>query len=163
NPQSHDAFVIDSTVFPIVSGPWIADDDSSKWIGPRVDPTSPAGGDYVYRTTIDLTGYDPASVVVSGKYASDNSVKILVNGVDTGLSQGDFTQYSNFSISGVFKTGINQIDFDVNNGDASGPTGLRVDSITALGLKSNAPETGPTLAVSATASQTRISWPTSAG
>jgi hypothetical protein len=160
--QSQDAIVEDSTAFPIVAGPWIANDDSSKWIGPRLDPANPAGGDYVYRTTLDLTGYDPSSVVVAGQYSADNSVQIWVNGVDTGLSQGDFTRYSNFSISGVFKSGVNQIDFRVNNGGA-GPTGLRVDGIAALGLKGTTDTTKPTMTVSQSSTGIRIAWPTSAG
>jgi hypothetical protein len=159
--NSHDAFVEDSTQFPIATGEWAANDDLSKWIGPRFDPANPAGGDYVYRLTLDLTGFDPATVTLSGSMAADNSVNILVNGIDTGVGASGFASLSAFSVSGVFKPGLNQIDFKVNNGDAAGgPTGLRVGSLMALGLKSTNSEI-PTLAVSRSGDNLRLSWPAS--
>jgi hypothetical protein len=37
DPNSQDALVHDSTIFPIVSGPWVANTDRSKWIAPLVN------------------------------------------------------------------------------------------------------------------------------
>ena len=44
-----DAIVHDSTVFPIVAGPWLANSELSKWISPRFDTTEATTGDYSYR------------------------------------------------------------------------------------------------------------------
>lgn len=81
---SQDAIAADSSVFPIVAGPWVANSDVSKWIGPRFDTTEAASGVYVYRITFDLTGFDPASAVLLGNWAADNdgaSTEILLNGL----------------------------------------------------------------------------------
>jgi hypothetical protein len=85
DPTFTSAYAQDPTVFPIVEGPWVANSEPSWWIGPRADPgAATAGGLYVYRTTLDRTGFDPAAVVFSGNWASDNSVELLINGVFSG-------------------------------------------------------------------------------
>jgi hypothetical protein len=90
NPDggSPDAIVQSSTEFPIVAGPWLANALNSKWIGPRLNTAASAAGEYTYRTTIDLTGRDPATVLIFGGWATDNpGVNILVNGVSTTNAQ----------------------------------------------------------------------------
>src|SRR5262249_20830562 len=49
--------VENSGVFPIVNGPWVANNAGSKWIGPRFETSASAGGagadgNYTYRLTI---------------------------------------------------------------------------------------------------------------
>src|SRR5262249_37844975 len=66
-----DAIVEDSTAFPIVAGPWVANTSTSKWIGPQLNTSASAVGVYNYRTTIDLTGRDPSTVVIIGRWATD--------------------------------------------------------------------------------------------
>lgn len=158
------AYVQDGSLWPIVEGPWLANNDVSKWIGPRVDPTSPAGGEYIYRLYLDLAGYDASTVVLSGSWASDNSVELVVNGLGTGVNQAGFGALAAFSVNGVFRAGLNQVDFKVNNGDASGPTGLRVEGLTALGAKGGGtPGPAPSLSASRTATGAiRLAWPSSA-
>lgn len=145
NAQSTVVYAQDANFFPIVAGPWLANGDLSRWVGPRVDPSAAtAGGVYIYRTTLDLAGFDPATVVFSGNWASDNSAELLINGVSTGVTQSGFSAFNAFSTTGGFKAGVNQIDFKVTNGDsAGGPTGLRVEGLTALGAKAAAPVTPP--------------------
>jgi hypothetical protein len=141
NPDSasSDTFVEDSTLFPIVTGPWVANNAFSKWIGPRTETSAAAGvegsgGDYIYRTVVDLTGFDPASVVIIGDWSTDNDGgDILINGISTGQrNTAQFAAFTPFSISSGFRAGLNTIDFRVNN-SAVGYTGLRVDRIRALG------------------------------
>lgn len=128
------ALVQDSTVFPIVAGPWVANNASSKWIGPRLETSAAAGGDYTYRTTVDVTGFDPSDVVVTGLWSSDNEgIEIYINGQPTG--QNNTTQFvglTPFTISSGFVAGINTIDFKLNNA-ALGYTGLKVEKARALG------------------------------
>jgi len=141
NPDSSTTvpLVEDSTVFPIVAGPWVANNARSKWIGPRVETSGAAGaagsgGDYVYRAVVDLTGFDPASVVLAGVWATDNEgIDILVNGVSTGQRNTvQFAGFTPFSVSSGLLAGLNNIDFKLNN-SAVGYTGLRVDRVSALG------------------------------
>lgn len=140
NPDSAspDALVIDSSVAP-VTGPWTPNTVDSKWIGPRANGGS-AGGDYTYTTTLDLTGYDPSTVAISGDWASDNAaVDILVNGSSTGLSKNDFTQVDHFQIPpGSFLSGTNTIDFIINN-NGSGSTGFKIENIRIGGNAGSGP------------------------
>jgi hypothetical protein len=123
-----DAIVEDSTVFPIVAGPWLANSATSKWIGPRLETSAAAAGDYTYSITFDLTGLDPASAIITGQWTSDNAgPDILINGVSTGNSNpGSFGAYTAFTISTGFIDGLNTLEFRVNNA-ALGYTGLRVE------------------------------------
>src|SRR5437867_218872 len=67
------AFVVNDTLFPIVAGPWLASGPSSKWIGPQSNQsTGNQPGDYTYRLTLDLTGFEPSTAVISGRWTSDN-------------------------------------------------------------------------------------------
>jgi hypothetical protein len=134
NPDtgSPDAIVEDSTVFPIVAGPWLANSSTSKWIGPRFNTSASAVGLYTYRIMIDLTGRDPSTVVIIGRWSTDNAGRdILVNGVSTGNPQNlGFNVYTPFAIASsnaTFVVGANSIDFIVENVQAPGYTGLRVE------------------------------------
>ena len=133
NPDTSatNAIVEDSTAWPIVSGPWMTDCATSKWVGPQLNTGSSATGDYVYRTVIDLTGRDPSTLIINGGWATDNNGNdIQVNGHSTGnqksLTFASFTTFDIYGTNGYFVAGPNNIDFLVNNNGA-GPTGLRVE------------------------------------
>ncbi len=134
NPDSEspDAIIEDGTLFPIVDGPWIANSETSKWIGPSGDTIASAGGDYRYRLTFDLTGLDPTTAYLTGRWTSDNAgTGVLLNGSATGLTQtGAFGMFFDFSIpaGSPFVSGLNTLDFVVNNASL-GYTGLRVDAL----------------------------------
>src|SRR5215468_5963896 len=86
NPDtgSSNALVEDSTAFPIVAGPWLPNTFISKWIGPRLNTSASAVGLFTYRTSIDLTGLDPTTTRIIGRWAADNTGNdILVNGIST--------------------------------------------------------------------------------
>ncbi|MFO1318083.1 MAG: hypothetical protein U1F52_00510 [Burkholderiales bacterium] len=124
------AYVVNNG-FPI--GTWLQNGPDSKWIGPRADAGSGVlPGNYTYRTTFDLDGFDPGSVAISGLWGSDNNgVDILINGISTGQT----TTFENFrsgltafAITTGFHAGVNTIDFLVHNGtNAANPSGLRVE------------------------------------
>ncbi len=158
---STDALVQDSTLFPIVAGPWIANEADSKWIGPRTETSAAATGDYIYTLAIDLGGFDPATVRLSGEWSTDNEGQdVLLNGISTGFKNlGGFTAYSTFNITGGFRDGVNELQFKVNNAGV-GYTGLKVRNIRALGTRKtaqppvvviNSPVDGSTLPACATA------------
>ena len=131
--ESPDAIVHNSSIFPIVAGPWLANNTDSQWISPRFDTAAAAGGDYTYRISFDLTGFDPATAFVEGMWTSDNAgVDILINGTSTGISHGGgFGGLFPFRVEpGSFLSGLNTLEFVINNASA-GFTGLRVEGIRA--------------------------------
>ncbi|MGE3312068.1 MAG: hypothetical protein AB7O66_19050 [Limisphaerales bacterium] len=165
NAASDTVYAQDSTKFPIAEGPWLANNELSRWIGPREDPSAAtAGGLYAYRLNLDLTGFNPDTVVLSGNWAADNSAELWVNGVPTGATQAGFGGLGAFSVTRFFKAGVNTIDFRVTNGDLTGgPTGLRVEGLAAVGAKGGStPAPSPTLTVSRSGAGIRLSWPTAA-
>jgi hypothetical protein len=111
--------------FPIT--PWLGDDSLSAWIGPASDGSlNGPGGIYDYQTTFDLTGFDPATASITGQWSMDDAgVDILINGVSTGPLSSNFQSWTSFLVNSNFVTGVNTLDFVINNG--SGPTGLRVE------------------------------------
>lgn len=111
-------------------GPWLGDTVTSAWIGPNTADANGPVGNYTYRTTFDLTGLDPLTATITGRWSTDNNgIAILLNGANTGNPGTSFTQFSegyvSFSIASGFVAGVNTLDFQVYNG--GGPTGLRVE------------------------------------
>jgi hypothetical protein len=156
----HDPAVTDALAMTgLPSPPWVANSGTSRWIGPVPD-TNAAEGDYTYRLTVDLTGFDPSSIEVTGEFATDNSgIDILVNGVASGvINTTQFSAYTPFRLTNGFKTGANTIDFIVNNAPASNnPTGLRVENMRAGGLPAAAV---PVLTITrSSATEVTLSWP----
>ena len=133
--------VIDSAGgFPVGTNYFVGS-NQSRWIVPNNNPTSgnsagdtaPAG-DYTFRTTFDLTGFDFTTAAITGGWATDNAgVDIKLNGVSMGFAHpANFSLSSNFfafSLSSGFQAGINTIDFVVNNaaGGGNNPVALRVE------------------------------------
>ena len=113
--------------FPIP--PWVADNSTSAWIGPDTTDAEGPVGDYLYRTTFDLTGLIAATASLSGRWSSDNAgLDIILNGVSTGINSPSLTSFETFTpftINSGFVSGVNELIFRVNN--AGGPTGLRVE------------------------------------
>jgi hypothetical protein len=128
------AFIINDgwPIAPAANGPWLANGPSSKWIGPQASQSvGNQAGDYRFRLTFDLTGLEPSTAVITGRWSSDNAgTAILVNGVPTGITyDGNFSAFSEmFTINSGFVDGTNTLDFVVNNaGTAASPIGLRVE------------------------------------
>jgi hypothetical protein len=126
----------ESEGFPIP--PWLGSNSMSAWISPAPDTygLSDGLGSYTYRytTTFDLTGFDPFTARIAGRWATDNvGVQILVNGFESFLSNtNQFTSWTPFTLTGPFFPGTNTLTFLVNNGSpgapsGSDPTGLRVE------------------------------------
>jgi len=108
---------------------------ASQWISVAPGPESSPVGTYTFRTTLDLTGLDPSTTVVSGRWAADKTGHIAVNGVALGFDAlggtnpypEGFHDWTNFNLAGVFAPGVNTIDFVVDNVDHASPVGLRVE------------------------------------
>jgi hypothetical protein len=110
----------------------------SMWIWQDAAGTAAAGSSYTFRLPIDLTGYDLASVRISGAWGVDNDGTITFNGQPpTGmgtfsLAGGDVHDNYNlehpFTITGGFAAGINTLDIKATNVD--GPAALNVTRLT---------------------------------
>ena len=111
---------------------WLANDTTSSWISVTNPGTGrPAPGKYSYRTTFDLTGFDPATAQVNLQVAADNALtNVAFNGVFTGVGYSNFNAFSGvFSLTSGFVAGTNTLDFiTVNTGTSTSPTGLRVNA-----------------------------------
>ncbi|MGN6505908.1 MAG: hypothetical protein ACTHM6_10130, partial [Tepidisphaeraceae bacterium] len=95
-------------------------------------------GVYVFRTTIDLSGFDPRTALVNADVMVDDAVtEIRLNGTRTGLSvpmsddRSNWRQFHRVTFRGGFIAGRNTIDFVVYNGTAppgrtTSKMGLRV-------------------------------------
>lgn len=114
--------------------PYIGDDTLSAWIGPNNAPdlNSPPGN-YDFRTTFSLDGFEVGTARITGGWSSDNAgQRILLNGIDIGVPPTSVTQFqagfASFSISSGFLPGLNTLDFIVNNaGTSATPVALRVE------------------------------------
>jgi len=108
-----------------------------EWISPKVtyggtpDPT----GKYIFQETFDLTGFTPSTAVITGTWADDNyGLGIYLNGVKevNGVGSPTVNAYgspSPFTISSGFQSGINTLDFVIDN--TGGATGLYVNVTSA--------------------------------
>jgi hypothetical protein len=113
---------------PRLDKTWWPLDNSAPWIGPQLDSNQDApSGDYAYTLSFNLTGFDLEDVTISGQWSSDNGSSIYLNGVQTGFTSNDFSKIFNFSLDSGFVSGVNTLEFRVNN--VSGPSGLLVQNL----------------------------------
>jgi hypothetical protein len=109
---------------------WLANDASSVWIGPvSQGTTSVPPGRYSFRTTFDLTGFNPATALVNLQVAVDNELtNVTFNGAVTSLRYSNFNAFSSgFPLTNGFVAGTNTLDFIMSNITGSpSPGGLRV-------------------------------------
>jgi hypothetical protein len=112
---------------------YISPSDSAQWISTSPNLVSVPIGWYTFRTTFNLSGYDPSNFQINGYWAMDNSTRgpgMLLNGIDTGNNLDEstggekFLALYPFSITNGFRSGINTLDFVVMNWGA--PTALLV-------------------------------------
>lgn len=109
---------------------WLANDATSSWIGPINPGTANAAeGNYYFRTTFSLQGFNTASASLKLSLSADNRVNnVLLNNTSRGISFAGFNTWSSeFTISSGFLAGTNTLDFQTAN-DCCGPNpaGFRV-------------------------------------
>ncbi len=121
-----------SSICPGAGGCWVLH-PQANWIVPEdlVDDQVFPGGAYQYRATFDLTGFVPATLVISGVWAADGyGADILINGKSTGVTTvvpspgvgSNYAELAPFTITngscagGCFKPGLNTLVLSVFNG-----------------------------------------------
>jgi hypothetical protein len=134
-----------NTVF-VLTNPnvaWVSPDENAEYVGPDAgDGSTFDGGTYTldYLLNFNLTGFDPTTVVIQGKWSTDNvGNDILINGTSTGSTSPGFSGFTDFSITSGFVPGVNTLDFNWSN--QGGPGGLLVEFTSATGTpEASAPE-----------------------
>ena len=119
--------------------PWANPGSSARWIAPSVFGTTDPGGWYTYELKFDIIGVSASNVSVSGKWATDNSGEIWLNGVkmaEQGSTDSAFQGFKipiSFDLASNFVSGENTLQFKVYNyPQATGnPTGLLVTDMSA--------------------------------
>jgi hypothetical protein len=112
---------------------WVAPPAGTSWIsyGTQNGPNQGYNyGLYDYQTTFSLGGGNPATAVISGEWAADDTGQIFLNGVLLPTTAPGYTGLTAFSINAGYINGTNTLDFVVNN-SGGGPTGLLVDITSA--------------------------------
>lgn len=158
-PVGSPLYVVNSTTYPIP--PWMANGPNSKWLSVQTVPAGVAAGTYTYRTTFDLTGYNPSSASIIGQWAmDDDGLDILINGASTGFSYSGPNQFGffhPFSISTGFVPGVNTLDFVVHN--RIDRIGIRTEmSLTAVPEPSSLATFGMAVTFAASWRQLRRKW-----
>lgn len=138
--------VVETSTATAANANWVQSARTAGWISPGASGnTSWSAGYYVYETTLNLTGYDPTTAVLSGLLAADDVVSIYLNHVNSAVfTASGYSSVTAFSLSSGFVSGLNTVDFVVQNG--SGPTGLLVEG-TAASASALAPEPAALLLV----------------
>ncbi len=116
-------------------GTWMEEGPNSRWVSPTLGNSALAApGTYVFRTTFDLTGFDPSTATIDGAWAMDDGINdVLLNGVSTKLTSSGFGDLKFFYIGTGFVPGLNTLDFILNNGGATAnPCGFRTEFTSAV-------------------------------
>jgi len=130
-------------VFAVEKHPnWVVPGDNARWIGPKpFEPTlSDADGWYIYELKFNITGTAPSNVSINGKWATDNSGEIWLNGVlmaamgGTDSAYVGFASLADFALTSGFVSGQNTLQFKVYNFPQveGNPTGLLVTDMGAV-------------------------------
>jgi hypothetical protein len=110
---------------------FFADTATSAWVAGSTNGVDNVVGGFAYALTVDLTGFNPDSAVISGIFGTDNDGSIALNGhapVATTAFAG-FGAPTPFTFTDGFVAGLNTIAVAFNNG--GGPTAFHVQFSTA--------------------------------
>ncbi len=111
-------------------GAWVANTPESTWINNNSsgDGNIPPGT-VTYRTTFSLDGLDPGTAQITGRIAVDDSLTgVRLNGKAISVSASGFSNWTNFVINQGLQSGLNVLEFDINNGSTgNNPSGLRLE------------------------------------
>jgi hypothetical protein len=98
---------------------------AGQWISLTKDPGAPAGRRLTFRTKFDLTGFDPATAKIDGRFVADDWItEVRLNGQTLPLSNRVVNQWKAFHIGEGFVAGNNTVEMVVENNPALGPTAM---------------------------------------
>jgi len=144
--ENHPGFVPQQAIVATAARTYMPNDSQkSQWLSleknlPEVDRKSR----YTFRTSFDLSSFDPTTASIRGSFSVDNQVTaIRVNGVEIPVPEHPMEEYQkmvSFSVEpGLLKAGRNDLELDIFNGgegveEPISPTALRV-LLTGMGQK----------------------------
>ena len=129
---------------------WVPNDANSAWIGFKDSSDTRPFGTYDFFTTFNLTGFDPSTASLTGRWAADQFGSLFLNGhlIQT-VPDGNWDAASNpnltsFTISSFFLPGVNTLDFEAVFPDTF--DGVRVEpmTLTASPNGGGVPDSGST-------------------
>lgn len=93
-------------------GCWVNDSANSLWVWVTSDSSQNVNAIFTFKTTFDLTGFDPSTARIDGRVAVDNALDgIKLNGVSLPNPGGGFSSFRPFTITSGFQPGINTLEF----------------------------------------------------
>ena len=101
---------------------WLPNNPDSQWIAPAAFLPGMTG-EFRYRTSFDLTGFDPAKIVLRLQVLSDNQITaVLLNHQLTGITfTNETARWGVKDLAGGFQSGTNTLEIVVTNtGDLTG-------------------------------------------
>jgi hypothetical protein len=114
-----------------------AQSPNARWIWANASGVAGTNSPYTFRLTFDLTGFNPATAILSGAWGVDNDGAILLNGttplgtgaltLDGGAVTDNFATFHSFQITGGFIPGVNVLDVQATDLGVIG--GLNVNSL----------------------------------
>ncbi|MBB3194948.1 PEP-CTERM sorting domain-containing protein [Roseateles terrae] len=119
---------------------WIANTESSSWLilsnDQQTNYSSATDSVVSWSLSFDLSAYDASTASITGRWATDNSGVLLLNGQAISTIEGNgYTGWTNFSsITSYFTQGVNTLSFVVTD-DANSVynyTGVRVEFASAV-------------------------------
>jgi hypothetical protein len=125
-----------AVVSTVAGGGFANDWARSQWLSTAVDaPKLPNFLRLTFTTTVDLSGFDPATVKLHLRiWVDDDLGELRLNGKPMGpafMSHGDFKTPHDFTLDHGFVPGINRLDFvavdDLPSADVPSPMELRVE------------------------------------
>jgi hypothetical protein len=122
---------VTATGFP-VAGPWTPNRPAGRWISPQAqEAIGDPPGKYVYRTTFDLSKFDPATARLTLQIAVDNGLEELrLNDAKLGFAIAEpngFQTLSSFEVRHGFRAGVNVLELaTLNSGNSISPSGVQV-------------------------------------
>ena len=124
---------VGSNAFRYYNGAYVADSSTAAWVSMAASGNASVSGIYVYQLLVDLSAVDPATVVITGQFSTDNDGFIRVNGGANAATSGfgGFGSLTSFTLNSGFIPGMNSIQVGVNNG--GNPTAFRVQFSSATG------------------------------
>jgi len=150
--------------FPIP--PWLPDNRVSAWISQNQNTFIPGGTSFTYQTTFDLTGFNPASARITGRWAADNRGQtIILNGTAvTAPAPSSFDAWASFNISSGFVPGMNRLQFvifndpDLAQPQLQNPGGVRVELAGTADLECTFAHPRPSLQITRNGNQAQTRW-----
>ncbi len=94
-------------------GAWSPNTAASSWVSFTPNSQSAAPGVYIYRLTFNVPCTNGASI--GGRFMSDDTARIYLNGVPTAALSTSFTTWSPVNITSGFVPGLNTLDIYVTN------------------------------------------------